>query len=450
MKKISLLLCLALVTLVANAASQYDTKDKVINRAKAIAARHVIHHNGGEFMDVKEATNAKSVDALEKLIKNDSDKKFEKICDEIENYKVNGKDTASLIKSFEALLKKYNVKDKNALEQVRMPIRNSSPLFINESISNSDEQNEAEHNDDELEHNENVPQEDHDGTESYGKVYDSSEDFSYADKDELKKTDRFSSLLPTVLLSLALLASLFFCFQLWRKNKELKKERSKIRENLRKITDRVNSNYANKDTLVELAGKMNAVFNTLINKEIGPLEEKIKELEEKVYKAKRESYANNNPYSISNNESGLGDVGSYEAKDEESLSPTVTWDITKDNSGRSIYEQETPKASLVGKEMYLYLPNDNMFKEGSEEYRPGKTLYKMVYTSEEAADFEFVNKPEALAFAKQSRSRFLESACFIENDDAISFNTIQTLEKGKLVKADEGWNIISKARIHLS
>ena len=168
MKKIFLLLCFALVTLVANAVnSPYDTKDKVINRAKAIVARHVIHHNGGEFKDG--AVNAKSVDALEKLIKSDSEKKFEKICDDIEDYNVDDKDTASLIKSFETLLKKYNVNDKGALEQVKTPIRNSSRLFIDEGTSNTVEINEAEDRDGDV--GDDVGRESqnrHDGTESSG------------------------------------------------------------------------------------------------------------------------------------------------------------------------------------------------------------------------------------------------------------------------------------------
>ena len=449
MKKIFLLLCFALVTLVANAVnSPYDTKEKVINRAKAIVARHVIHHNGGEFKDG--AVNAKSVDDLEKLIKSDSEKKFEKICDEIEDYNVDGKDTASLIKSFEALLKKYKVKDKNALEQVRMPIRNSSQLFIYEGTSNSVVINEAEDRDgDEGDNTESEPQNRHDRTKSSGITNVSQDNVSNADKDKYEKTEGFSSLLPIVILSIALLGSLFFCFQLWRKNQILEEERSKIRENLRKITDRVNSNYANKDSLVELSVKMNAVFNTLINIEKKPLEDEIKELKVRVEKAEMKSNAYNNPYST-NRGNDYGNVSSNVVKSEESHSPIMTWDLTKENDERSIHESEPPKVSLIGKEMFLYLPNDNMFKEGSEEYRSGKTLYKMVYTSEETADFEFVNRPEALAFAKQSRSRFLEGACFIENDDAISFNTIQTLEKGKLVKADEGWSIKSKARIRLS
>jgi len=445
MKKILLLICLVLVTYVANA---FDTKKEVIDRAKAVAARHVIHHKGGEFK--AGAVNAQNVDDLEKFLKSDPDKKFEKICDEIEDYEVEGNDTTSLIKSFEVLLKKYKVYDKGALNEVKLPIRNSSRLFIDEGTSNTVEINEAEDRDGDV--GDDVGRESqnrHDRTESSGITNVSQDNVSNADKDKYEKTEGFSSLLPIVILSIALLGSLFFCFQLWRKNQILEEERSKIRENLRKITDRVNSNYANKDSLVELAGKMNAVFNTLIIKEKGPLEAKIKELEEKVDKSERKFGTYNNNFST-NRGNDYVKMSSNVVKSEEFHSPTMTWDLTKENDERFIHESESPKASLVGKEMFLYLPNDNMFKEGSEEYRSGKTLYKMVYTSEETADFEFVNRPEALAFAKQSRSRFLEGACFIENDDAISFNTIQTLEKGKLAKADEGWNIISKARIRLS
>ena len=449
MKKIFILLCLVFVTFVANA---HDTKDDVIDRAKAIVAYHALSKKGckGNFKKDKDTINAKNVDVLQKLIKKDPDKKFEKICKEIKEYDVDDKDTTSLIKSFEALLKKYNVNDKHALEQVKTPIRNSSRLFINEGTSNTGVIDESEDRDGDVGDNaESESQNRHDRTESSGITNVSQDNVSNADKDKYEKTEGFSSLLLIVILSLALLGSLFFCFQLWRKNQILENERSKIRENLRKITDRVNSNYANKDSLVELAGKMNAVFNTLIIKEKGPLEAKIKELEEKVDKSERKFGTYNNNFST-NRGNDYGKMSSNVVKSEESHSPTMTWDLTKENDERSIHESESPKSSLVGKEMFLYLPNDNMFKEGSEEYRSGKTLYKMVYTSEESADFEFINRPEALAFAKQSRSRFLEGACFIENDDAISFNTIQTLEKGKLAKADEGWNIISKARIRLS
>lgn len=100
--------------------------------------------------------------------------------------------------------------------------------------------------------------------------------------------------------------------------------------------------------------------------------------------------------------------------------------------------------------MFLNFPQDGVFDECSEQYRQGKSLYCMTYTSEETADFEFVNKPENIRYAQQSRSSFLEEACIIENDDVESFSYIQTIEKGKLEKYEDGWKIISKARIRLS
>ena len=231
---------------------------------------------------------------------------------------------------------------------------------------------------------------------------------------------------------------------MWRKNKVLEEEKNKTIKELSPIAPA----YARK-SIHELARAISKKYNDMahdleaMKRDQNGLKERIEILEEKNRSSQN---------SVLDDRSRYNDVKSYETENEDSGSPTISWDIEKENAERLHHDPEViPEVvSVVGKEMFLYLPNDNMFKEGTEEYRSGKTLYKMTYTSDETADFEFVNRPEALAFAKQSRSRFLESACVIENDDAISFNTIQTLEKGKLTKADEGWNIISKARIRLS
>jgi hypothetical protein len=253
----------------------------------------------------------------------------------------------------------------------------------------------------------------------------------------ISKSEIISPILPIGILVLLLILLGLYCFQLWRNNKILQEEKKDVVKYLSQITPA----YAKKSSS-SLANAVLVKYKEVTDNN-KTLENKIKDLKEEIENAERKSSAYNNSFST-NRGNDYGNVSSNVVRGEESNSPTFN------NSERSVHESEPPKASLVGKEMFLYLPNDNMFKEGSEEYRSGKTLYKMVYTSEETADFEFVNRPEALAFAKQSRSRFLEGACFIENDDAISFNTIQTLEKGKLAKADEGWNIISKARIRLS
>ena len=444
MKKIFLLLCLALVTLVANAGkSPYDTKEKVINRAKVIVAYHFMSQKkDAKFTKdpIKEQT--KDVDALLKLIENKAPK-YEKICEEIKSKDFDAVDKPSLIEQFKKYLSEMGVKEQS-LDHASTQLEK----MINGSDFPFKAKDEEEGDTDEGEEDDGAPKSiDNEGTSpsSQGTIItNKGNDPTSEDDKGISKSEIISPILPIGILVLLLILLGLYCFQLWRNNKILQEEKRDVV----KYLSQINSAYAKK-SLSSLANAVLVKYKEVTDHN-KTLEKKIKELEEKVEKAEkaeRKFNAYNNPYST-NRGNDYGNVSPNVVKSEESHSPTVTWDI--DNSERFIHESESPKASLVGKEMFLYLPNDNMFKEGSEEYRSGKTLYKMVYTSEETADFEFVNRPEALAFAKQSRSRFLEGACFIENDDAISFNTIQTLEKGKLAKADEGWNIISKARIRLS
>lgn len=106
--------------------------------------------------------------------------------------------------------------------------------------------------------------------------------------------------------------------------------------------------------------------------------------------------------------------------------------------------------SVIGKEMYLGLPTNNVFNNPSDSYKSGKTLYKLTYTSEDTATYEFYNSPETIQYAKQSRSRFIECACLIDNEDVDSFSTISTIQKGELRKTDEGWKICKKACVLLA
>ena len=110
---------------------------------------------------------------------------------------------------------------------------------------------------------------------------------------------------------------------------------------------------------------------------------------------------------------------------------------------------QMPK-ELIGTEMFLGLPTNNLFGNPYESYKPGKTLYKLTYTSDSSATYEFYNSPETIQYAKQSRSKFIECACMIDNEDVDYFSTIATIQKGKLEKTDEGWKIITKARVHLA
>lgn len=445
MKKIFILSFLVLISLVANAAGQLDTKKKVINRAKAIVAYHVIHHKGGEFnkTEKNEHLNAKDVDALEKLIKSDPEKKFKKICDEIENDRVDDKDTTSLIQSFEKLLLKYGVKDKGALDQVKTPIKNSYKLFSHKEENTTPSNDEEDINDNNEDSSSSVSPSISEEQISSGTFKENEgKDTAFPETDRHKKAEGFSLLLPLAVVIIALLGSLFICFLLWRKNNEFEAIKKTTINELSQIVPA----YANK-SLRELAHAALLKYNE-IKQDKDKLDKYNKELTSQLEQKEKESRDLRNLAAALNTSTTRHNVNSNGIRHESSSSPTMIWDNLNENKNKPYPEPAV--VSKVGKEMFLYLPNDGMFKEGSEEYRPGKTLYKMTYTSDDTADFEFVKKPEALGFAKQSRSRFLEGACVIENDDAESFNTIVTLDKGKLVKANEGWEIISKARIRLS
>jgi len=113
MKKIFLLLCLALVTLVANAEkSPYDTKEKVINRAKAIVAHYVIAKKDGKFTKNPTVERPKDVDALSILIEN-KNSKYEEICKEIKSKGFDAEDKSSLIEQFKKYLSEKGVKGKD-------------------------------------------------------------------------------------------------------------------------------------------------------------------------------------------------------------------------------------------------------------------------------------------------------------------------------------------------
>lgn len=148
--------------------------------------------------------------------------------------------------------------------------------------------------------------------------------------------DGFSSFLPFALLFLALLGSLFLCFHLWRKNMVLEKERLSLRESLSQIANRLNINYAKKP-LKELANAVNVAFSNTV-KENKALEEKIKELEESINglvdaERSEKKYRTNPDSHFTNNSGsrGYNDDKYYEIRDGGTLSPTVKWDIQKEN-----------------------------------------------------------------------------------------------------------------------
>lgn len=100
------------------------------------------------------------------------------------------------------------------------------------------------------------------------------------------------------------------------------------------------------------------------------------------------------------------------------------------------------------KDYYAGVPFDGCFK-ANENYST-KMLYKLTTRGEAVGEYEFVNRPEAVAIAQQSKTSFLDPACNIVNDDIANFSSIITEQKGKIEKTDNGWRITKKAVIRLA
>ena len=112
-------------------------------------------------------------------------------------------------------------------------------------------------------------------------------------------------------------------------------------------------------------------------------------------------------------------------------------------------EKEDVQDAGLPKEYFMRSPKGGMFDEGTTTYRPGKALYKIVSADDMVGTFEYINTPEAVEYARQSKSSFIEPACTILNDGEISISQIVTEQKGKVKRVDNGWKIIEKANVRL-
>lgn len=115
--------------------------------------------------------------------------------------------------------------------------------------------------------------------------------------------------------------------------------------------------------------------------------------------------------------------------------------------GSTVSEEKIEQNNLH--EYYLGVPQDGMFSEGSDVYCPGKVLYKVLSTDGIYGEFEYINRPETIGYAKQSRTSFLESACNVIGEDKMNFVQIETKRKGKVERVSDGWKIIKKADVCL-
>ena len=110
--------------------------------------------------------------------------------------------------------------------------------------------------------------------------------------------------------------------------------------------------------------------------------------------------------------------------------------------------REPQKEKTIATELYAGVPTASCFK--ATEVYSAKTIYKIILHGDSSGDFEFIDRPEAVAIAQQSKTSFLEPACNVLNNDLPNFSKIITKEKGKVEKRDNGWHIVKKAVIRLA
>lgn len=426
-----------------NAESKYNSKDKVTDRLKAIVAFHVVHKKGGEFTANPLTESPADVNALKKLIKNNSND-FDELCKKIDDLEDDAKDKNGLINLFDQHLKNLGINDPNALKQIETVVNNSDYPF--KDVIQDDEDENVRDKKSNSEENapsvspkvppvvQNSPDEEQNG-------------IIYHSNTRGEGSNGFPVLgIISVLLAIALLTLIYFFIQLKKDYDALEKKYKDVSTNIIDCADLTEINdKCRKDSLSDLVNHIKTEFKRK-KMECNELKRQIAELE----KSKDKSTVYHNVQNSVDDRSERSDTQTEKVSTDEVEVSTLEWVINPNESAHIQHDDVGKKDTLVGKKMYLNFPQDDVFDEGTEEYLQGKSLYCMTYTSEETAVFEFVNKPENIRFAQQSRSSFLEEACIIENDDVETFSYIQTTEKGELEKYADGWKIVSKARIRLS
>lgn len=102
----------------------------------------------------------------------------------------------------------------------------------------------------------------------------------------------------------------------------------------------------------------------------------------------------------------------------------------------------------VVRELYAGVPSSGCFR-ASDTYS-AKTLYRIIAKGDSIGEFEFIDRPEAVAVAQQSKTSFLDPACNVVNDDLVNFSRIVTERNGTVERTDDGWKIVKKADIRLA
>lgn len=98
---------------------------------------------------------------------------------------------------------------------------------------------------------------------------------------------------------------------------------------------------------------------------------------------------------------------------------------------------------------FASIPVDGTFSDVNTVYKEGKYIYRIETMDGLKGQYEFFNDSATIWYANQSRSAYVEPACYIVNAVSGNFKEVKTLEKGTVEKRDCGWEITSKARVSL-
>lgn len=124
-------------------------------------------------------------------------------------------------------------------------------------------------------------------------------------------------------------------------------------------------------------------------------------------------------------------------------------DEINESSSFDVAISEDAPRDFGPQKIFVALPVDGIFKETYDTYQSEITLYQIETKTEDTATFVFYDDKETVDTVKDSRSRFLDVACIVENVDLTTYTSIETTIPGEVVRVDEGWRITKKAHVRL-
>ena len=104
-----------------------------------------------------------------------------------------------------------------------------------------------------------------------------------------------------------------------------------------------------------------------------------------------------------------------------------------------------PKTSVV---MFFPIPEDGVFKDGSSEIEPGRSLYMLKTNDGEHGTYQILNSGDAIAGALASLSEMVKPGCKIINTVASPVEILAE-KPGEVVREGDNWRIVTKAVVRL-